>query len=1584
VENHAANLFCKKVTPLTGLPFFDMWVCFLALILSILTKKEIRRMNKTQRKGTKSLAASMLVWLIIVMQVLGGWAGVAAADSGQQSVLTVQAQAMYTQAEGTRTITVPQAIEEAVQWILAQGPVTDDWYAYSLSQAGKTVESGYLPAAKQQLAGFNAQTLPTDYARLALAVKAAGGNPASFEGVNLLEKIYNHPKLTSQGSNGVIYGLLALDSASYQVPGGALWNQESMAAWLLEHQIPNEGWSLDTASVTANVDITGAVLWALAPYKSRTDVKAAVDQAVAWLAAQQFANGDVTADRSNSNSLSTVILGLSSQQKDGRQGVFGKADGDLLSSLFRYMNSDGGFSLKEGTASEGFTTYQALLALLAFNQLTGGQGGDFEAPISSGSTSGKAKVFTHIEKPDGVMAEGIENAANPLEALQQLAARNSLEIETSDVPFFDIVRIGNVGKPYLGYYWSFNIKRNGNWTNEWDWKNTVLKDGDELAVFFGSYPPANMLGTIELTPDSPKSNEPFSVKVTQYDSAGATVSGSVYVQIGSQKIWTDAQGVGSFPLGYTDADKQIAVTGALVNGLPTMIRGVKQLQPNVSIRVEGMQDTLTSRSVHGTTVYAALANSVTDVVYTDGKYFSVDKINGVALSNYDWWGFAVKRAGSWIATDGWKTTMLQEGDEVVAYYSGMDTQLVRDVTVTPAVPKIGQSFTVKVEQENWQGASVAPNVKVQVGNQQAVTNELGIALFNSGLPEGSYPLVVTGYLTGQAPLIVKHTSNLSVSGVQVSEGGGSGGGGQAPVGNTVKISVEGDSSQGVILSSQNISWFSGDTAYSVLIRALGTDAVTITGTGSNIYVTGINGLYQFDKGAKSGWMYGVNCSFPDTSAGGYAVRNGDRIDWRYTLNSGDDVKAALRNSCSSSNNGSGSSGSSGSSSVSQQTEDGINQVSIGYSNRLPADPNVQTVSIVNADMRMTASEADQLRQQLASNQVALEKALFASQLATLTDAAGEISLDIPAQALKQDTAIEVKELDSPAYEELVSSLYEFAPNGTNFAKPVFISIKTPLDDRQLEGLALAWLDEQANKWIPIPASIDARTGIITGKVDHFTKFAVIDKSKLQSTVAVQATGALDTLGKAIDSAVSNVLAGDSLSDWEAFALAAAGTKVPVSYMASAESMLKEKNGQLRLVTDYERLALGVQAAGGNPQQTAGYDLIKSIYTSARMTDQGTNGPVFALLVLSNGGYSVPADALWTKDKLLTWVIGQQNSDGGWPVASGDPSNVDLTAMALASLASYQDQPEVKTAVSKALLWLSQMQQPSGGFQLEAGENSESAAQVLLALASLGIDPLTDSRFVKNGATLVTNLLGYQQADGGFAHVKGQASGEIATEQSLLALAKYRQLARSKQVQTVEPTVLNYVDRSDISPWAVEFVRKATLYGLMEGMSEQELRFAPKQQLTRAQFVKMTLMLMNVPVAANVAGNNRRDVVMDGNPAFNDVKSDSWYYNYVLKAVELGIVNGVSDSMFAPDQSMSRQDMALVIARAFKLSTGSAGQSSKFSDLNEASEQGASAIHAVSEHGYMEGDDLGKFHPISPVTREMAAAVMVRIYDKTRK
>ena len=151
----------------------------------------------------------------------------------------------------------------------------------------------------------------------------------------------------------------------------------------------------------------------------------------------------------------------------------------------------------------------------------------------------------------------------------------------------------------------------------------------------------------------------------------------------------------------------------------------------------------------------------------------------------------------------------------------------------------------------------------------------------------------------------------------------------------------------------------------------------------------------------------------------------------------------------------------------------------------------------------------------------------------------------------------------------------------------------------------------------------------------------------------------------------------------------------------------------------------------------------------------------------------------TRKELIQVILDAQLPGGGWTL-SGNDADPDMTAMAIQSLAPYYKTNEtVKAAVDKALEALSALQRNDGGFDSWGTVNSESCAQVIVALTALGIDPIADSRFVKNGNTVLDALAGFYVNGGGFKHVADKGRDGMDTEQGYYALAAYYRFANAQ-------------------------------------------------------------------------------------------------------------------------------------------------------------------------------------------------------------
>lgn len=89
----------------------------------------------------------------------------------------------------------------------------------------------------------------------------------------------------------------------------------------------------------------------------------------------------------------------------------------------------------------------------------------------------------------------------------------------------------------------------------------------------------------------------------------------------------------------------------------------------------------------------------------------------------------------------------------------------------------------------------------------------------------------------------------------------------------------------------------GDSVLQALIHITKSHKIQMDyrgGQGSTAYIEGIANVYEFDRGQGSGWMYRINGSFPDRGAGAVTLCDGDKVEWLYTTNLGQDLQADLK------------------------------------------------------------------------------------------------------------------------------------------------------------------------------------------------------------------------------------------------------------------------------------------------------------------------------------------------------------------------------------------------------------------------------------------------------------------------------------------------------------------------------------------------------------------------------------------------------------------------------------------------------------------------------------------------------------------
>ena len=281
---------------------------------------------------------------------------------------------------------------------------------------------------------------------------------------------------------------------------------------------------------------------------------------------------------------------------------------------------------------------------------------------------------------------------------------------------------------------------------------------------------------------------------------------------------------------------------------------------------------------------------------------------------------------------------------------------------------------------------------------------------------------------------------------------------------------------------------------------------------------------------------------------------------------------------------------------------------------------------------------------------------------------------------------------------------------------------------------------------------------------------------------ITAEEAYSSTGKTIyENTVQNIAKESAYgSEWHILGLArsqyAGCDEIFEKYYEDVVKKIKDSKGVLskNKYTEYSRVIVAVKAIGRNPKNTGGFDMTEKLLEKEKVTRQGLNGPVWALIALNTDGYAdSSAEFKKTAKEYISYILDAEKDGGGWSLNSSETNaDADITAMALTALAPYyKEDSRVKESADRAVLWLSENQNSDGTYSSWGTVNSESCAQVTVALTSLGIDPNKDERFIKNGKSVIDGLLGFY-TDGGFKHVSTGKLNAMATEQGYYALTAY--------------------------------------------------------------------------------------------------------------------------------------------------------------------------------------------------------------------
>ena len=173
-------------------------------------------------------------------------------------------------------------------------------------------------------------------------------------------------------------------------------------------------------------------------------------------------------------------------------------------------------------------------------------------------------------------------------------------------------------------------------------------------------------------------------------------------------------------------------------------------------------------------------------------------------------------------------------------------------------------------------------------------------------------------------------------------------------------------------------------------------------------------------------------------------------------------------------------------------------------------------------------------------------------------------------------------------------------------------------------------------------------------------------------------------------------------------------------------------------------------------------------------------------------------------------------------------------------------------------------------------------------------------------------------------------------------------------------------------WFYDAVRYAYETGLMDGVGDN--LFAPNSQTTRAQLVTILYRLEGEPEVSGTSG-------------FTDVEADTWYTDAVVWAAENGIVNGVSETEFAPGKDITREQLATILfryAEAKGYDVSARADLSAYTDADQIQSYAAESVAWAVAEGLIQGFEDNTLRPAGNATRAQIATILMRFCEGVAK
>lgn len=176
---------------------------------------------------------------------------------------------------------------------------------------------------------------------------------------------------------------------------------------------------------------------------------------------------------------------------------------------------------------------------------------------------------------------------------------------------------------------------------------------------------------------------------------------------------------------------------------------------------------------------------------------------------------------------------------------------------------------------------------------------------------------------------------------------------------------------------------------------------------------------------------------------------------------------------------------------------------------------------------------------------------------------------------------------------------------------------------------------------------------------------------------------------------------------------------------------------------------------------------------------------------------------------------------------------------------------------------------------------------------------------------------------------------------------------------------SFIDLSGFEGYA-KYIENMASKGIIEGVGSD--KYAPGNVLTRAEFATLLVKMLKIKTA-------------DSNNVFKDVNQNDWFAPYVNAAYKVGLISGIGEDLFAPNEVITNQDAAIILIKALKYKGFETTSESlaNVKDINKISDYAKDSVSFAVSEGIISLDENSNFNSQGTVNRAEAAKYIYNIF-----